>query len=328
MESLKKNQYIQSILAAISPKSVAGKMISPRSLWQPIIILSILLTLVIACSSQPTQLAHRADDSGFGGTGIILYSIAEDEGSSGFGGTGIVGNISAFGSIWVNGIEIDYPDDVTIESNLQNTQQQLRLGQTVILETGVSLSSNQLPMTERIRVHYQFAGPIQGVSEAAILINDHRVAITAETLMDESLSLVEGEYLAVNALQHRNGHWHASRLDPNPSKINALQPLPEFSFSESITQVIVDERLDYLREQWHVRGLLKTDMLRRPMMQHPLKPGEHRGPMENMRQMHRDRMDPNAIRFQLHELHSIHHHVRQFPPPPPDDMQQSIPPPQ
>jgi hypothetical protein len=328
MESLRKKRYIQSILVAISRKSVAGKMISPRSLWQSIIIISLLLTLVIACSSQPTQLTHRADDSGFGGTGIIFYSTIEDEGSSGFGGTGIVGNISAFGSIWVNGIEIDYPDDVIIESNLPNTQRQLRLGQTVILETGVSLSSNQLPTTERIRVHYQFAGPIQGLSKDAILINDHRVTITAETVMDESLSLVEGEYLAVNALQDGNGQWQASRLDPNPLKINALQPLPEFAFSESVTQVIVDKRLDYLREQWHVRGQLKADMQRRPMLRHPLQPGEYRGPMENMRQIRRDRMDPNEIRFQLHELHSIHHHVRQFPLPPPEDMQQSIPPPQ
>jgi hypothetical protein len=303
-------------------------MIIRKSRWQSIIIVSLFLTLVSACGSRPVQFADYAEESGFGGTGIIAYSVVEDEGKSGFGGTGIVGNISAFGSIWVNGIEIDYPEDVSIESNLQSTQQQLKLGQTVMLETEQGLSPDNLPTTKRIRIHYQFVGPIQRMSEEELWINDQQVTITADTQVDQGLSLVEGEYIAVNAMQAQDGHWQASRLNLNLAKIDALQALPDFTFSSSVTRVIVDERMEYLHEQWHIRDHLKPNLRRELMKQNRRPSGESRRPMENMRQMRRDRMDPNEIRFQLQELHSIHQNIHQFPPPPMEDRQEPVTPPQ
>ena len=132
---------------------------------KPLITLLVFLTLT-ACTNQPIQTANN--DSGFGGTGIV-NTLANDE-NSGFGGTGIVGTINAFGSIWVNGIEIDYPEDVKIESNLKGADEHLKLGQAVILETDKELNKFNRPTTQSIKVYYPFASKIQQIKDNQLLI--------------------------------------------------------------------------------------------------------------------------------------------------------------
>lgn len=294
-----------------------------KQFCQRISIVTALVALVTACSNPGFQFGGGVDDSGFGGTGIVVYSVADEEGESGFGGTGIVGNISAFGSIWVNGLEIVYPDDVVIESNLGDSQPQLKLGQTVILETDLSPSTGQLPTTSRIRIHYQFAGPVQRLSKDAVVINDQQIIVTNETLMDEGLVLAEGGYLAVNAFSDDSGNWQASRLNLNPLKVDTIESLPDFAFSDRVTRVIVDRGLQHLREQWHIRDRVQHGMHKQPIMRDRWhSEQQRRQPMQQpMREMRELPMNPGAMRSQLHELHEIRQQVRQFPPPPPGDQQ-------
>lgn len=84
------------------------------------------LMVFITCVS----LLWASDDRGIGGTG--KYSDPEDRGLGGTGKTAVIGTITAFGSIWVNGIEIEFNQDTEIKMDGQNSNNQaLRLGQQV-----------------------------------------------------------------------------------------------------------------------------------------------------------------------------------------------------
>ncbi len=220
----------------------------------------ILLSLVCmaiqlsGCSigqTPPVTPAAMEEGSGFGGTGIIRY--VDDEGGSGFGGTGIIGNIEAFGSIWVNGIEIDYDEKVAIQSNLTGRDQKLKLGQSVILETNLELNQQNHPTTELITIYYPLAGKIQEIEEGRMLVNDEWILISDKTHFDDGLTLAIGEYAAISAIQNEEQLWLASRLDLNPHKQVINQPAVEVEFSENIQQVLIDERLQYIQSLWRPR---------------------------------------------------------------------------
>ena len=70
-------------------------------------------------------------EGGIGGTGISSHE-------GGIGGTGIVGMITGFGSIFVNGLEVQYSKDVAITINGKSGQlKDLAVGQVVSLSSSV-----------------------------------------------------------------------------------------------------------------------------------------------------------------------------------------------
>lgn len=84
------------------------------------------LMVFITCMS----LLWASDDRGLGGTG--KYSDTEDRGLGGTGKTTVIGTITAFGSIWVNGIEIEFDQDTDVKMDgLSSHDQALRVGQQV-----------------------------------------------------------------------------------------------------------------------------------------------------------------------------------------------------
>lgn len=214
----------------------------------PLIVLALQLSGCSTGQSTAMTLAAMDEGSGFGGTGIIRYS--DDEGDSGFGGTGIIGNIEAFGSIWVNGIEIDYDEDVAIQSNLEGDDQRLKLGQSVILETDTELNQQNRPTTGLITVYYPIAGKIQKIEQGKLLINDEWVQLSENTRVDDGLMLAVGEYIAINAVKNDQQQWLASRLNHNPLNQVIKQSLVEVEFSDHVQQVVLDERLQYLQTLW------------------------------------------------------------------------------
>ena len=97
------------------------------------LFLVLLLVSFTACTSNPTNMLAGNDedeDSGLGGTGII--ATANDDSDNGLGGTGILGEITGFGSIFVNGIEIEYDRETafTIDGKTADYQQ-LQIGDVV-----------------------------------------------------------------------------------------------------------------------------------------------------------------------------------------------------
>lgn len=258
------------------------KTISPIVLF-----LWLTILLLAACQSNP-----NISESGFGGTGAPVLANAEEtsgfggtgHSSSGFGGTGIIGTIQAFGSIWVNDIEIGYGEQTRITSNLSETDQ-LKLGQQVIVET---LPLDNQTLTGEIYIHYPIAGKITEVSGSRLVI-DHQypVHLNDQTHQDSALKLTNGNYIAINGFKNADQSWTATRLNLNPQQTAFYQPEPQLRLNPRLTRWIVEPSL-IQHNPW---PMLRS--LQRSQIQSKL-PGNRRQLMETQHQqnaIHRQQME-------------------------------------
>lgn len=198
--------------------------------------LFLFLSILVSCQSTPqnTVIAFNSHQDGFGGTGSKI------SGDDGFGGTGIVGTITAFGSIWVNGVEVEYDQSTPIKSSISKDRVSLKLGQQVSLETK---ANTKAAIAENITVYYPLAGKISSIVNNVITINNETVYINKQTLFDAKLILQKGSYIAINALPNENGGWDATRINHNTQKHSFYNPEPPLDFSNQVKQLIIEESI-------------------------------------------------------------------------------------
>ena len=97
-------------------------------------LLVITILGVVACAPSVVQ---RTADRGVGGTGLTdgergLGGTGVSIADRGIGGTGIVGTITGFGSIWVNGLEVEVEDGLAIAGlDGEVSEDRLRVGHVV-----------------------------------------------------------------------------------------------------------------------------------------------------------------------------------------------------
>lgn len=124
---------------------------------------SILLLIGLsACVTAQTNLAATDDedkDIGLGGTGMLA---SKDSGSgSGLGGTGILGEITGFGSIFVNGIEIEYDNKTAFTINGKTSEPQpLEIGDIVEVLT---VDAEQHTQAQMINLRHEVIGVVESV---------------------------------------------------------------------------------------------------------------------------------------------------------------------
>ena len=110
--------------------------------------------LEVQLSKNANNNIYAAWEGGIGGTGISNNDY-------GIGGTGIVGTISAFGSIVVNGLHIEYSKLQPLESFLGNkTAASLAIGNVVAIEA--DLVEGQL-VARRIIEQIALSGTVESV---------------------------------------------------------------------------------------------------------------------------------------------------------------------
>ena len=185
-----------------------------------------ILTLV-GCSAPTPQFASL--ESGFGGTGLLPcpQTQAYTPGDSGFGGTGhseqcgfggtgVIGTITDFGSIWVNGLKIALAPNTRIDSNLEQPVT-LAIGHQVITHTAPDALE-----TDYVQVLYPIAGRIEQLSQQLIQVAGERIHRNAATQGLKQLQ--PGDYVAINAWPRADGSWLATRIDPNPQRIERVAP--------------------------------------------------------------------------------------------------------
>jgi len=183
-------------------------------------ILAPLLLLAAACGGPVGQTTDRGiggtgaavtgpivTDRGIGGTGIAVTD-------KGIGGTGIVGTVTAFGSIWVNGLEVEVPAGAAVQVEGRRAgADALLLGQTVAVAaqpggpTGLEARS--------VEVRYAVAGPVEAMGDnggdGTLTVLGQRVAL------DGALVAVEpkpGAWVAVSGPRRPDGAIAAGRIDP------------------------------------------------------------------------------------------------------------------
>ncbi|MDG1858400.1 MAG: DUF5666 domain-containing protein, partial [Emcibacteraceae bacterium] len=124
----------------------------------------------------------------------------------GIGGTGIFGRIDAFGSIWVNGVEVFYDEQQNVvRQGRDGLPDRLKIGQIVAVvineETGRAEAQS-------IEIIEEVNGPVENLSEGEFIILGQRVILSDQTIMDEEL--VAGKQIAVGGFRHADGSIIAS----------------------------------------------------------------------------------------------------------------------
>jgi hypothetical protein len=122
------------------------------------IIASLLILGMTACvSNQSTNSASNDEDKdiGLGGTGMLAST------GSGLGGTGILGEITGYGSIFVNGIEVEYDDatDFSIDGKAA-VHQQLEIGDVVEVLT---VDDRKHTQARAINLRHEVIGKVESV---------------------------------------------------------------------------------------------------------------------------------------------------------------------
>jgi hypothetical protein len=154
------------------------------------------------------------DDSGIGGTGI-----RGDE--DGIGGTGIFGTVTRVGGLCVNGLPIEYGDELQVWfSGVAGTTADLAVGQVVWVEA--TERSGRLE-AQKISIVSAVVGPVTAVepgvglievSGRAVEVPEVAIVFGSPAGLEAGLSpFAMGEVVAVYGLRRPDGRVIASRID-------------------------------------------------------------------------------------------------------------------
>ena len=149
---------------------------------------------------------------GIGGTG-------SQAATDGIGGTGIIGVITDFGSIWVNGIRVQYNETTPVHAfGKRVTSDQLALGQVVAVEATSSENSVQ---ARQITVLNVVTGPVGEINlqQNQITILGQAVRVTPETHNVALRDLKIGSHVRISGLRETRGIIVATRIDPAPRDV-------------------------------------------------------------------------------------------------------------
>jgi len=169
--------------------------------------------ITIAQNAQP-GIGGTGKSPGIGGTGQIAGT------PPGIGGTGIIGTVTGFGSIFVNGFEVDYAPDLPITFKDRSVRPDaLRIGQVVEIEAE---GSSKRLQARRLFIRHEVAGPIEriDVNRRMAVVFGQRVEIPEGVISAVNGSrvlkisdLAAGDHIDVSGLRRANGVIAASRID-------------------------------------------------------------------------------------------------------------------
>lgn len=154
---------------------------------------------------------HSDTPSGIGGTGHAP--------NDGIGGTGIVGIITGFGSVWVNGVEVQYDAKTQVAENAAAaSSNDLAIGDVVVIEANGNDNALQ---ARKISVVNAVEGQVSAVDNATgkVTVLGQTVAITPKTIKNDKLNtqstmqLQPNDQVKVSGLRLANGEIVASRIE-------------------------------------------------------------------------------------------------------------------
>ncbi|WP_448190432.1 DUF5666 domain-containing protein [Azospirillum sp. sgz301742] len=169
--------------------------------------------LLAACGADVT---NRTADRGIGGTGIRsadrgIGGTGIRTADRGIGGTGIVGTVTAFGSIWVNGLEVALPPSaaVRIEGHPVPASA-VQLGHVVAVTAGPADAGMDFSAAT-VEVRYAVAGPVETARDGVLTVLGQRVESGGALLAVEPRP---GVWVAVSGLRRPDGSIAAGRIEP------------------------------------------------------------------------------------------------------------------
>ena len=143
------------------------------------------------------------NDRGFGGTGLTPTELTAIFGEDrGLGGTGVIGTITAFGSIWVNGIEVEYDTNtqLTVDGVPAKTNA-LKIGQQV--EMIAHLDSGEITASE-IAIHHQVVAPVESIDHQKQVMSVLGQTVRLDQSVTDYIDIQPGNTIMVSGYRERN----------------------------------------------------------------------------------------------------------------------------
>ncbi|NOX84325.1 MAG: hypothetical protein GXP06_15330 [Alphaproteobacteria bacterium] len=187
---------------------------------------NIALVALMAVGAALVFYAMRGP-GGVGGTGVT-------DGPGGVGGTGIFGRIDEFGSIWVNGHEIHYDDDLPLmyRGGIVDSEN-FALGQMVAI---IADKTNDDWRARAARIVEEVIGPIEVSADgASVAVLKQKILFTEETIYANGAleTIAPGSMVAVSGLRTPAGAILATRIEPVGPKVGLFVRGPVANINSS-----------------------------------------------------------------------------------------------
>lgn len=216
-----------------------------KTIYQAVIF--ILITSIAGCvsgcvsggmsggiSSQSNMSASNDEDQdiGIGGTGMLASSGNSEE--SGLGGTGIVGVITGFGSVFVNGIEVEYNTKTPFSINGNKSPfLQLKIGDIVEILTTDGKNHTDAKI---INLRHEVVGRVESVNRKT-----HSFKILGQTILqtkNRGLPEIDSD-IAVAGFRINNQTIQATRLSTAKGQSTLLRTGRELPFINQTTRWLI-----------------------------------------------------------------------------------------
>lgn len=170
-------------------------------------LFGLLVPLLLAgcVASTPGELGRvdPDDESGMGGTGLMA--------ESGLGGTGIIGEITGFGSIFVNGVEVEISGDTRLMVDGERVgQHAFARGEVVAVRV---VPRQRLQLAVELYLRHEVIGPVQHVDPAL-----RQFVVLGQTVQLDTRRMPQpGQAVAVSGFRDAQGVIHATLVRPETS---------------------------------------------------------------------------------------------------------------
>lgn len=213
--------------------------------------LVLLLALLAAAGARAA-----CEPGGMGGTGMRSDGGIGGTGIRAEGDVGIIGVITGFGSICVNGIEVQYEADTPVSADGQPASpSSLALGKLVAVR---ALGSGMQARAREIRILDAVVGRAAAVDPAsgALQIAGQRVQLAASTVIaPELVGDLVGQNVRVSGLWRADGALAATRIErapPDAAPRVAPREWPDLGTRQLIVEGFVS---DVRASSVHIGGL-------------------------------------------------------------------------
>ncbi|RKZ65158.1 MAG: hypothetical protein DRQ44_08440 [Gammaproteobacteria bacterium] len=232
------------------------------------IIIFLLAVSFAACASTPSNIAVAVNDEdkdiGLGGTGLLTNAdggagsglggtglLANADAGSGLGGTGVVGEITGFGSVFVNGIEIEYDNETPFTINgTTAAPQQLEIGDVVEVLT---TDDNKHTQAQVINLRHEVIGKVESIEPQTFSFTVNGQSVV-QAIHKVALPEV-GATVAVSGFRIDEQTILATRVTPADSKQILLRTYTELPFKGKAARWLVQTHVSNDKATFKLDGV-------------------------------------------------------------------------
>jgi len=172
-------------------------------------------------------------DIGLGGTGMLANS------GNGLGGTGIVGEITGYGSIFVNGTEVEYDSETAFTINGEtSTSQQLEIGDIVEVLT---VDAKQHTQAVVINLRHEVIGVVESVEPQTSSFTVHGQRVIQS--IGKSTFPEVGTTVAVSGFRMNEQTIFSTRVTPAKTGQVLLQTRTELPFNNKADKWLIQTHI-------------------------------------------------------------------------------------